>query len=293
MLRYNEPLSRHTSFRIGGPAYCWLEPENAEGILEAVSLADNSNKKFIIAGQGTNLLVKDEGFDGVIIHLAKGFDTCRIESGDIIKAGAGLSAAKLVKYAFEEGLSGCEFLTGIPGGLGGAVFMNAGVRSLEEPDRFIEIKDIILDAEILDLKDRKIKALARKDIDFKYRSSGLVGKIILGARFKLRKGRKEDIRERIGVFNKKRDWLGKIGFPNAGSVFKNPEPDKPAGMLIESCGLKGRSIGGAQISAAHANVIVNTGNATAKDVLGLIDLARASVKQKFGIDMELEIRIIQ
>lgn len=292
MLRYNELLSRHTSFRIGGPAYCWLEPEDSEGILEAVSFAENKDKKFIIAGKGTNLLAGDDGFDGVIIRLAKGFDKCRIDSGEIIKAGAGLSAAKLVRCAFDEDLSGCEFLTGIPGSLGGAVFMNAGVRSLEDPDRFIEIKDIILDAEILDLKDRKIKALAGKDIDFKYRSSDLDGKIILGARFKLRKGKKEDIRDRIGAFNKKRDWLSKIDFPNAGSVFKNPEPDKPAGMLIESCGLKGRRIGGAEISDVHANIIVNIGKAAAKDVLGLIDLARASVKQKFGIDLELELKII-
>lgn len=292
MLRYNEPLSRHTSFRIGGPAYCWLEPEDVDGILEAVSFAKNKNKKIIIAGKGTNLLVKDEGFDGVIIHLARGFDKQEIEDEVIIKAGAGLSAAELVKYAFDEDLSGCEFLTGIPGNLGGAVFMNAGVRSLEEPYRFIEIKDIILDAEILDLKDKKIKTLDRKDMDFQYRSSGLDGKIILGARFKLRKGKKEYIRDRIRAFNKKRGWLAKIGFPNAGSVFKNPEPAKPAGMLIESCGLKGRRIASAEISKVHANIIVNLGKATAEDVLGLIDLARASVKQKFGVDLELEIRII-
>ncbi len=291
MIRYDEPLSRHTSFKIGGPAYCWIEPENPEGILEAINFIEAKNKKFIIVGKGTNLLVKDEGFNGAIIHLAKGFEKIEIEREVIIKAGAGLSLAKLVKYAFDNGLAGCEFLAGLPGNLGGAIFMNAGVRNLECPAEFIEIKDIILDVEILDLKDREIKTLDKKDIDFKYRSSGLDEKIILGARLKLEKDNKVNIQDRISAFNKKRNWLTKIGFPNAGSIFKNPSPDKSAGMLIESCGLKGERIGDAEISEVHANIIVNLGKATANDVLGLIDLARASVKQKFDIDLELELKI--
>ncbi len=291
MIRYDELLSLHTSFRIGGPAYCWIEPENPDGILEAINFIEAKNKKFIIAGKGTNLLVKDEGFDGAIIHLAKGFEKIEIEREVIIKAGAGLSLAKLVKYAFDNGLAGCEFLAGLPGNLGGAIFMNAGVRNLECPAEFIEIKDIILDVEILDLKDREIKTLDKKDIDFKYRSSGLDEKIILGARLKLEKDNKVNIQDRISAFNKKRNWLTKIGFPNAGSIFKNPSPDKSAGMLIESCGLKGERIGDAEISEVHANIIVNLGKATANDVLGLIDLARASVKQKFDIDLELELKI--
>ena len=276
MIRYDEPLSLHTSFKIGGPAYCWIEPENPEGILEAINFIEAKNKKFIIAGKGTNLLVKDEGFNGAIIHLAKGFEKIEIEREVIIKAGAGLSLAKLVKYAFDNSLADCEFLTGLPGNLGGAV----------------EIKDIILDVESLDLKDRKMKTLDKKDIDFKYRSSGLERKIILGARLKLEKDNKVNIHDRVKAFNKKRDWLAKIGFPNAGSIFKNPSPDKSAGMLIESCGLKGKRIGGAEISKVHANIIVNLGKATANDVLGLIDLARASVKQKFDIELELELKII-
>ena len=292
MIRYDEPLSRHTSFKIGGPAYCWIEPENPEGILEAINFIEAKNKKFIIAGKGTNLLVKDEGFNGAIIHLAKGFEKIEIEREVIIKAGAGLSLAKLIKYTFDNGLAGCEFLAGLPGNLCGAIFMNAGVRNLECPAEFIEMKDIILDVEILDLKDRKIKTLDKKDIDFKYRSSGLERKIILGARLKLEKDNKVNIHDRVKAFNKKRDWLASIGFPNAGSIFKNPSHDKSAGMLIESCGLKGKRIGGAEISKVHANIIVNLGKAAANDVLGLIDLARASVKQKFNIGLELELKII-
>jgi UDP-N-acetylmuramate dehydrogenase len=170
--------------------------------------------------------------------------------------------------------------------------MNAGVRGLDDSAEFLEIKDIIKDVEVMDLKDRKIKSLAPKDIGFKYRSSGLDGKIILGARIGLKVNKKENIQERINAFNKRRAWLSNIGFPNAGSVFKNPAPDKPAGMLIDACGLKGKRIGGAEISAAHANVIVNIGKAKAKDVLDLVDLARAGVRQKFGIDLELELKIV-
>jgi len=292
IIRYNELLSRHTSFRIGGPAYCWIEPENPEGILEAINFTETKNKKFVIVGNGTNLLVKDKGFDGVVIRLARGFEKIETEKEVIIKVGAGLSVGKLVKHSFDNGLTGCEFLAGIPGNLGGAIFMNAGVRSLEDPSVFIEIKDIILDVEILDLKDKKIKVLSGEDMDFKYRASGLDGKIILGARLKLEKCKKEDVKDKIKAFNKKRDWLSKIGFSNAGSIFKNPGLDKSAGMLIESCGLKGKRIGDAEISKIHANIIVNLGKATAKDVLGLIDLARTSVKQKFGVDLELELKII-
>lgn len=292
MLRYNELLSGHTSFKIGGPAYCWAQPENPKGILEAVSFARSKNKKFSVIGNGTNLLVKDEGFDGVIICLVKGFEKRQTEGEEIIKMGAGLSAAKLVKYALDLGLGSCEFLTGIPGSVGGAIFMNAGARSLGDPAKFDEIKDILLDVEVLDITSGKIKTLSAKDIDFKYRYSGLDGKIILGARFKLKKSKKEDIRDKIKAFNKKREGFIKIGFPNAGSVFKNPCPDKPAGMLIESCGLKGSRIGDAEISKVHANIIVNLGKAKANDVLGLIDLAKTSVKQKFGIELELELKLI-
>ncbi len=291
MLRYNELLSRHTSFRIGGPAYLWAEPGNPKEILEAISLAEEKNKKFVVAGNGTNILAGDEGFDGVVIHLAGDFE--KIESeGDVIKLGSSLSLAKLVKYAFDKGLAGCEFLAGIPGCIGGAIFMNAGVRNPEGGPGFIEIKDILLDIEVLDLKDKSVKTLAKKDIDFKYRSSGLEEKIILGARLSLKKDKLEAIELRMREFNKKRGWLAEIGFPNAGSIFKNPSAERPAGALIESCGLKGKRIGDAEISGVHANIIVNLGKATAKDVLGLIDLARTGVKQKFGIELELELKII-
>jgi len=224
--------------------------------------------------------------------MAKGFEKIEKESEVVIKAGAGLSLAKLEKFALDNNLAGCEFLTGIPGNIGGAVFMNTGVRNIKGQSGFVEMKDIISSVKILDLKDNAIKTMDRSEIDFKYRSSGLVDKIILGARIELKKDNRENIQNREGLFIKKREWLAKIGFPNAGSIFKNPEPEKSAGMLIESCGLKGKRIGNAKISMVHANVIVNLGNGSANDVLALIDLARASVKQKFNIDLELELKII-
>jgi len=133
MVKYDEPLCRHTSFGIGGPAFCWAGPEDFKQLLEAIYLAETKNKPFVIFGSGTNLLVSDEGFNGVVIHLGEGFDSIKRDTGDVIKAGAGLTLAALIKYAYEEGLACCEFLTGIPCDFGGAVFMNAGVRSLEDP----------------------------------------------------------------------------------------------------------------------------------------------------------------
>jgi UDP-N-acetylmuramate dehydrogenase len=292
MLRYNELLSKHTSFKIGGPAYCWAQLENPKSILETISFAKSKNKKFSVIGKGTNLLVKDEGFDGVIICLGKSFEKIQKVGEEIIEIGGGLSAAKLVKSALSLGLGGCEFLTGIPGNMGGLIFMNAGVRSPEDPAKFDEIKNILINVEVLDSSSGEIKILNAKDIDFQYRYSGLDGKIILGARLKLKKDKKESIKNRIEAFSKKREWFTEIGFRNAGSVFKNPEPGRSAGLLIESCGLKGRRIGNAEISRIHANIIVNLGMASSNDVLGLIDLARESVKRKFGINLELELKIL-
>ncbi|MFA4991954.1 MAG: UDP-N-acetylmuramate dehydrogenase [Candidatus Omnitrophota bacterium] len=292
MIRQNEPLSRHTSFKIGGPAAFWAEAEDRRDILEAVSLADKLKKPFVVLGAGTNILARDGGFDGVVLRLGRGFNIIEVESDRALRVGAGVVTARLAAYASERGLSGCEFLAGLPGDFGGAIFMNAGVRDPIETGRFREIKDILLDAEVLDLKDNKVRTISAADIDFRYRSSNLDNKIILAARIGLAKTEKRDVVGRAALFMKKRDWLRKLGFPSAGSVFKNPDIGGGAGALIESCGLKGERAGGAEISRQHANVIVNVNKAKARDVLGLIELARRRVKEKFGVDLELELRII-
>ena len=294
MLRYEygKLLSHHTSLRIGGPAFCWLEPENFNDILEATQVAETNGKVLTIIGKGSNILAQDKGFDGVLINLGRHFDYIEREGDEVVRIGAASAISRLVKESAEWGLAGCEFLSGIPGSFGGAVFMNAGVRDVEDKDMLREIKDIILDLDVIDLKDRKRKKLDRSNIDFTYRSSGLDGKCILGARIRLQKDGRIAINNRIRSFMKKREWIQELGFPSAGSVFKNPDNNNPAGRLIERCGLKGMRIGGAEISRIHANFIVNTGGATSKDALDLIDLAKNTVKEKFGIELELELKVI-
>jgi len=289
---YGRLLSQHTSLKIGGPAFCWLEPEDLEDLLESIKLAETNNKSLTLFGNGSNILVQDKGFDGVVVNLGKGFDCIEREEEDVLKLGSAGSISRLVRKTAEWGLGGCEFLAGIPGSFGGAVFMNAGVRDVASIEKLREIKDIIVDVDVLDLKDKKKKNLKRDEIFFMYRSSALEGKCILGARVRLQKDEAELINNRIDEFLKKRQWIKDLRFPSAGSIFKNPDSGNPAGKLIERCGLKGKRIGGAEFSGTHANFIVNIGGATSKDVMDLIDLARTSVKKKFRLELELELRII-
>jgi UDP-N-acetylmuramate dehydrogenase len=289
---YGKKMSERVSLKAGGPAYCLAEVGSVDDVLDAVTMADENKKPLAIVGNGTNLLVHDEGFDGVVLYPVKGFDYIKREAGDVLKIGAAVSLGALISKCAEWGLGGSEFLSGVPGSFGGAVFMNAGVRALEDEKTFIEIKDIIIGLDVLDLKEKKKEVLKREDIRFGYRSSGLDNKFILGGSIKLKKENKENINNRLAGFIKKREWFREIRYPSAGSVFKNPDAFNPAGKLIEDCGLKGKRIGGAEISGAHANFIVNTGGAKAKDILDLIDLAKNSVKKKFGIELELELKVI-
>jgi UDP-N-acetylmuramate dehydrogenase len=286
-------LSQYTSLKIGGPVFRWLEPENIDDILEGISEAEANDKSLFIIGKGTNILAQDKGFDGIVINLGKGFDYIIEEDDDIsLRIGSAVPIPRLVRECAKLALTGCEFLAGIPGSFGGAIFMNAGVRDIKNSEEIMEIKDIICDVDVLDLKDRKRKAIKRKGIDFGYRSSALDGKCTLGARIMVKKEKRGVINNRINSFIKRREWMRRLRFPSAGSVFKNPDSENPAGKLIEDCGLKGERIGNAEISKLHANFVVNLGGASSSDVLNLIDLARRSVKDKFGIDLELELRII-
>jgi len=245
-----------------------------------------------VVGNGTNLLVQDKGFDGLVMYLGREFDYIEKESDEIVKVGAATPLAQVVNRCAEFGLSGCEFLSGIPGSFGGSVFMNAGVRDIGDTGVYREIKDIIVDVDVVDLKDKTRKNMKVDEMGFGYRSCGLNGKCILGARIRLEKNKTSAINSRIDSFMKARQWIQELSFPSAGSVFKNPDSSTPAGRLIDECGLKGAQAGGAEISRVHANFIVNTGNAMAKDVLELIRLARGAVKDRFGIELELELKII-
>ncbi|MBU0759077.1 MAG: UDP-N-acetylmuramate dehydrogenase [Candidatus Omnitrophica bacterium] len=294
MLRreYGKLLSRHTTLKIGGPVFCWLEPENIGDLLDAIKIAKDTQKDLAIIGGGSNILASEQGFGGIAVYLGRGFDSIEKEGEDVVKVGAGVPLALLVKKAAEWRLAGCEFLAGIPGSFGGALFMNAGARDTEDPETMREVKDIVVDVEVINVKNIKKETLSRKDILFAYRSSGLDGKCVVSGRLKLNKDGREIIENRTRSFIKKREWIEKIGFPSAGSVFKNPDGAATAGRLIEKSGLKGVRVGGAEISKAHANFIVNIGGATSKDVMQLIELAKKKVSEKFGIDLELELKII-
>jgi len=284
-------LSDCTTFRIGGPALVWLEPDSPSDILDAIDMAQR-HRNFVLIGNGSNILARDEGFDGAVVKLGRGFDYIEDVGDGLVRVGAATSINRFISRCIELELSGCEFLSGIPGSIGGAVFMNAGVRDLDDQKIFNEIKDRIFEIEILDIDDKIIRILKREDVDFSYRSSGLEGKWILSALIKLEKDVSSRIKSRVQSFLKKREWISKISFPTAGSIFKNPSEGNPAGRLIEMCGLKGKRIGGAEISKLHANFIVNRCKARAADVLALIELAQDAVRERFNIELELEIKII-
>lgn len=289
---YGKLLSGYTTLKVGGPAFCWLEPENINDLLEAVELAEREKKDIVIIGGGSNILARGKGFSGIVIRLGKEFSFIDREKDNVVRVGAGLPLSLLAKKTAEWGLTGCEFLTGIPGSFGGALFMNAGVRDIEDPVRMLEVKDIILDADALDVRSRKRYILKKEDIGFAYRSSNLKERCVISGRLKLEKAGEDEIKERTGRFVKARQWIKALGFPSAGSVFKNPAGSKPAGILIEECGLKGARVGGAGISDSHANFIVNLGGASSDDVMSLIDLAKKKVKEKFDIDLELELKLL-
>jgi len=289
---YGKLLSHHTSLKIGGPVFCWVEPENIDEFLEVAREAEAHRKTLTVIGRGSNILARDKGFDGIVVSLGRDFDYIEKEEKEILRVGAAVPLFRLLERCAEWGLGGAEFLSGIPGSFGGAIFMNAGVRDIEDPEGQKEIKDIILDIDVIDLKDKKRKTLERSDINFTYRSSGLEERCILGARIRLTEAEKRLIHNRIDSYMKKRKWIKDLQFPSAGSVFKNPDSDNPAARLIEHCHLKGKRKGQAEISRAHANFIVNTGGATSEDVFHLIKLARSGVKEKFGVDLELELKVI-
>jgi len=286
---YGKKLADFTTLKIGGKAYCWFEPEKFKDVIDVIKTAADINKPLMVLGKGSNILIPDEGFDGVVINLSKGFDYILKEGDTVLSIGGAAKLSKLVEHSLKWHLTGCEFLVGLPGTLGGAVFMNAGVRDLKDTALQREIKDIIVEVDLIDLKDGKRKILKTEEVPFQYRSSGLVDVCILSAKIKLAKADKDHIRDQISCFIQKRQWMQAKISRSAGSVFKNPEGEYSAGQLIELCKLKGKRIGGAEISNAHANFIVNVDNAASKDVLDLIKLAKNRVKEKFGIDLELEL----
>ena len=279
----NELLKNHTSFKIGGPADEFCEVTAKEEIPELIKYAKEKNIPYTIIGNGSNLLVGDKGIRGLVIKIAKGFDNVTV-SGTKITAEAGVLLSKLSKTALSAGLSGVEFASGIPGTLGGAIFMNAGAYGGE-------MRDVI--KSVTYLEDGEIKTKTDKDLDFGYRKSMFTCRdcIILSAELELTFGDKAEIEAKMEDFKERRCSKQPISMPSAGSTFKRPE-GYFAGKLIEDAGLKGYSIGGAQVSEKHSGFVINKGDATAKDVVELIEYIQKTVYEKFGVQMETEVKML-
>lgn len=277
----SEPLSKYTSFRIGGPADYYLEPADKEDAVSIISYLQQQQFPFMMIGRGSNLLVSDEGLRGAVINLESGLMSIHVE-GDRVVVESGVPMARFVDFCVQRGFKGVEMLAGIPGTIGGAVMMNAGAYGGE-------ISDCLVDVEIL--RNGVLLYLKKEESGFSYRRSGFRGDVILGASFRFPTGDKEEIMTMRRELLIKRNRAQPLNYPNSGSMFKNP-PGNFAAKLIEEAGLKGTRRGDAQISEKHANFIVNLGNAKAQDVLDLIELARKTVFEKFSITLELEVKLL-
>ncbi|TDL72628.1 UDP-N-acetylmuramate dehydrogenase [Rhodococcus qingshengii] len=284
-VKRNEPLSQHTTMKIGGPADLFIEPSSLENIQKVMNLIKERQLPWRAIGRGSNLLVSDKGIEGVVIRLGSGLNHLSINESTIT-VGGGHSLVSLSTLISKRGLSGLEFASGIPGSVGGAVYMNAGAHGSD-------ISKILTRAHIL-FEDGSIEWLSNDEMEFTYRTSVLQKKrpgVVLEAEFKLTMGDRTAI---VSKMQKNKDYRKETqpwNFPCAGSIFRNPLPNY-AGKLIEEAGLKGFQIGGAKISEMHGNFIVNAGNATAKDVLDLIQYIKDKILHLYGIKMETEVEII-
>ncbi|HPD01711.1 MAG TPA: UDP-N-acetylmuramate dehydrogenase [Acetivibrio sp.] len=283
-IKVDEPMKMHTSFRVGGPADILVTPVSVSQLSEILKLCKRENVPILVMGNGTNLIVSDNGIRGVVIKIYDNMNGCSVEN-DTIRAYGGILLSKLSSVALENGLTGLEFASGIPGTLGGAVAMNAGAYGGE-------MKDIVFETEYMD-KDGELKVLRNEEHEFGYRTSFIQKQsgMVIRSVLKLRKGNKDDIKALMRDLTKRRQAKQPLDMPSAGSIFKRPE-GYFAGKLIEDSGLRGYQIGGAQVSDKHCGFIVNTGNATARDIINLIKHVQATVKMKFGVEMQTEVKII-
>lgn len=279
-----ELMSKHTTFRIGGEADYFVVPTEIEEVRTIICLCERHKVPYCVVGNGSNLLVGDLGFRGVIIQIYKGMEQIEVEE-DLIVAQAGASLAKIARNALEAELTGFEFAAGIPGTLGGAVRMNAGAYGGE-------MKDIVKEVLVL-TKEGKILKLENQQMDFAYRTSVIekMGYTILGATLRLQKGKKEEIKAVMDDLREKRVSKQPLEFPSAGSTFKRPE-GYFAGKLIQDAGLKGFRVGGAMVSEKHSGFVINVGNAKARDVIELMEQIRQKVEEQFGVVLEPEVRRI-
>lgn len=282
----NEPMSKHTTFRIGGNADIFVTANTLEQINYILEMVKENNIPLTIIGNGSNVLVKDNGIRGIVLKIR--LDNYEINRQDlVVNVEAGMLNAKLAQILLKEGIEGFEFASAIPGTIGGAIKMNAGAYGSE-------MKDIILETTYIDMDDEnKIKTVNNSEQCFEYRSSIFKNKnvIIISTKLLLKYGNKEEIEGKMKNYLQSRKEKQPLELPSAGSTFKRGK-DFITAQLIDECGLKGIKIGGAEVSKKHAGFIVNTGNATAKDVINLVNKVKAEVFNKFNKNIELEIEIL-
>lgn len=283
--RKYEPMSKHTSFKIGGNADVYIKVNNLSKLSTILKECQASDVDYMILGNGSNLLVSDEGIRGAVIRLDGDFRKITLLDDTTIFCGAGATLAYLCKFALNCGLSGLEFAWGIPGTVGGAVFMNAGAYDGEMKDVVHSVSHISPSGEIGRTEKENMNFGYRTSV---YRSNNM---IITGVTLKLKKGNPDEIRAKMDNYMSRRSTKQPLEYPSAGSVFKRPEGNF-AGALIEQCGLKGKTCGGAQVSEKHAGFIINKSNATAKDVRDLIGEIQKTVSDKTGYNLECELIIL-
>lgn len=279
-----EPMARHTTFRIGGPADYYLCPHSAEEIRDVIHICKKENIPYFILGNGSNLLVSDQGFRGAVVQIWKNYSDITVE-GNRIHAKAGAQLSKIAAKALANGLTGFEFASGIPGTLGGAVVMNAGAYGGE-------MKDVLEEVTVLDENGRRF-TLSADELELGYRTSIVKTKnyLVLEAVLKFTHGDKEAIQKRMDELKEQRVTKQPLDKPSAGSTFKRPEGHF-AGKLVMDAGLRGFTVGGAQVSEKHCGFVVNAGNATAKDVRELIGQVQDIVEEKYGIRLEPEVKFL-
>tara|TARA_B100000470_G_scaffold31802_1_gene21351 strand:+ start:335 stop:1240 length:906 start_codon:yes stop_codon:yes gene_type:complete len=280
----NEPMAKHTSYGIGGPAQAYITPADENDLKQILIFAKDKGINTFFAGSGSNLLVADEGFEGIVITLGKSFTKLGID-GNKMEAQVGVMLGKIVKETIKRNLTGMESMIGVPGTLGGALIMNAGAFGGEISNCLDIIKVMLINGET--------KIYQKNDIVFSYRNSTFSkDEILLSATFTLNEKPANEIQYDRAKASKGRKDTQPLRFRSAGSVFKNPKPDLAAGYLIDQAGLKGSRIGDAEISTKHANFFINHGKAKAKDIVDLILLAKKTVLEKFDVNLELEIRTL-
>lgn len=284
-VRYDEPMRRHSSFRIGGPADVFISPASVDDLCTVLRVTNKMGMPVVVIGAGTNLLVSDEGLRGCVVRVGHHLGAVQRE-GNILTADAGVPLPRLAGMAADWGLSGLEFAAGIPGSVGGAIVMNAGVHGAD-------MSAVVDGVQVADHSGNLTFVLG-SEMEFGYRNSRIRARrklVVTAAVLSLIPGKVEQIRETMAAHLRKRRQTQPLGQPCAGSIFKNP-PGDYAGRLIEQCGLKGYKVNDAMISPVHANFIVNTGDAHATDVMQLIAIARQRVLEQCGVSLQLELETI-